>query len=360
MTTPGRGFRPSGRPAGRRAVLAGALATAATVLGTAASRAAAPPDGKALVTVDFATATPATSMSGFLNSIRYPDPPTAMIAPLQPRLWRSNDLRLHGDIRSWGARFEGPLSDGWSHPVGGNWAPPYEDFPKWEGFVRTIARETRGREIWWDIWNEPDSPGSWLGPRDLFFETWIRAARVLREELGPGTLVGGPSTTSFQPEFIEALLAKCLASQTQINFLAWHELEPWSDISLVAENIRLARRKFLNDPRWAALGLREIHIHEFLGEVDQYRPGELVAFLWFLESGGADAASRSCWSGACTDNSIDGIIDSVTRQPRADWWVHRFYAEGVNARVRWHAGERHVVAIARLPAIRGDGATRVG
>ena len=43
-----------------------------------------------------------------------------------------------------------------------NWKPPYENVAAWEAFVRQIAELSRGREIYWDIWNEPDTLGSGL------------------------------------------------------------------------------------------------------------------------------------------------------------------------------------------------------
>ena len=331
----------------RRGVLA--ACAAAAMLGPGPGAGAA--GKRAEVAAAFGSPAPVKSMSGFLNSIQYPNAPAAMIAPLQPRLWRSNDLRQYGNIRGWGARFEQPLSDAWGYPLEGNWTPPYADFAKWEEFVRAAAHRSKDMTIWWDIWNEPDTRGSWLGSRQQFCETWVRAANALREVLGPGTMVGGPSTSSFQPGYIEALLGTCMSAGTAIDFLAWHELEPWSDIALVASNLRLARSRFLDGPRFARLGLREIHIHEFIGEVDQYRPAELLAFLYFLESGGADAASRSCWARNCENNSIDGVVDPATAQPRADWWVHRLYAKGTQRRVPSHSEQAHVVAIAQaLPA----------
>ena len=168
---------------------------------------------------------------------------------------------------------------------------------------------------------------------------------MLVRTLGPGTKVGGPSTSSFQPEFFEAFLSSCLREKCPVDFLCWHELEPWSDIALVEKNIQRVRRDFVESPRFRALNLREIHVNEYIGEVDQYRPAELLAFLFYLERGGADYASRSCWGRHCEDNSIDGIIDAHTRQPRAPWWVHALYAAGCERRVRTGSDFEHVVAI---------------
>ena len=337
----------------RRAFSASALGAGVSALLPGRARAAAPDRVSAFV--DFSSQVACRSMNGFLNSIHYPDPPAERIRPLQPKLWRSNELKLHGAIRSWGAKFEGPLSDGWGYPLNGSWRPPHEHAAAWDAFVRRIAEQSRGKEIYWDIWNEPDTLGSWRGTRDAFFATWIRAAMILKETLGPDTKVGGPSASSFQPAFIEAFLSSCLRAGCEVNFLCWHELEPWSDIALVERNVRHARTEYVENPRFQALKLSEIHVNEYVGEVDQYRPAELLAFLFYLERGGADYAARSCWGRHCEDNSIDGIIDPRTGEPRAPWWVHALYAAGCDRRVRAGSDHGHVVVIGQgLPAGSGN------
>jgi len=311
--------------------------------------------------IDFSAPAPCRSMNGFLNSIHPEDPPAERIRHLAPALWRSNELRQHDAIRSWGAKFESVLSDGWGYPLEGSWKPPHEYPAAWDAFVRRIAEVTRGKEIYWDIWNEPDTRGSWRGPREAFFATWVRAAQILRQTLGPDTMIGGPSTSSFQPAFFDAFLTYCQSARCKVNFLCWHELEPWSDIALVARNARNARRDYVDTPRFRALGLTEIHVNEYVGEVDQYRPAELLAFLFYLEHGGADFASRSCWGRHCEDNSIDGIIDAATRQPRAAWWIHALYAAGCEHRVRSVSDYGHVVVIAQaLPAGSGQVQALIG
>jgi xylan 1,4-beta-xylosidase len=333
----------------RRAFSGLSVGAAASALLPEAPQAAAPDRVSAFV--DFTSPVACRSMNGFLNSIHHPNPPSPRITPLQPRLWRSNELKLHGAIRSWGAKFEGVLSDGWGYPLEGNWKPPHQNPAAWDAFVRRIAELTRGKEVYFDIWNEPDTLGSWQGPREAFFATWIRAAKLLKQTLGPDTRVGGPSTSSFQPAFFEAFFTSCLRAGCEVDFLCWHELEPSSDIALVERNLRYARQEYVDNPRFRALKLKEIHVNEYVGEVDQYRPAELLAFLFYLERGGADYAARSCWAPHCDDNSIDGLIDPRTQQPRAPWWVHAYYASGCDRRVRAGSDFGHVVVIGQaLPA----------
>jgi hypothetical protein len=192
--------KPASDGMARRAFSTRVLGAGASALLPRRAQSAAP--DRVSTFVDFSSRIASRSMSGFLNSIHHPNQLSERIGPLQPKLWRSNDLRPPGVSQSWGAKFEGALSGGWWYPLNGNWKPPYENVAAWEAFVRQIAELSRGREIYWDIWNEPDTLGSWRGTRDAFFATWIRAAEVFKATLGLDTKVG-PSSSSFQPAFLE-------------------------------------------------------------------------------------------------------------------------------------------------------------
>ena len=94
------------------------------------------------------------------------------------------------------------LSDLWGYPPSG-WegrGPPWRDLGAWERVVRRAARSLRGREVEWDVWNQPDNPAFWNGTREQFFAVYETAARALVDELGEGAVVGGPSTTKARPD----------------------------------------------------------------------------------------------------------------------------------------------------------------
>ena len=65
--------------------------------------------------------------------------------------------------------------------------------------MRDTARAQRGRPLMWDIWNEPDVRDFWRGGRRRLIRTYVVAARALREELGPGVVIGGPSISRYSP-----------------------------------------------------------------------------------------------------------------------------------------------------------------
>jgi hypothetical protein len=136
--------KPASDGMARRAFSTRVLGAGASALLPRRAQSAAP--DRVSTFVDFSSRIASRSMSGFLNSIHHPNQLSERIGPLQPKLWRSNDLRPPGVSQSWGAKFEGALSGGWWYPLNGNWKPPYENVAAWEAFVRQIAELSRGRE----------------------------------------------------------------------------------------------------------------------------------------------------------------------------------------------------------------------
>jgi xylan 1,4-beta-xylosidase len=274
--------------------------------------------------------------SGFIHSMSATEPPNGLVAPLRPRLWRS-DLRRAppGRVLALGARYEVVLSDLWGYPLN-DWhgrGPPWRDLGRWERFVRAVARANRGRPLIWDVWNEPNSPQYFGGGRENLVRVFEVAFRALREELGPETVIGGPSISTYDPVWLEDLVRCCDPS-----FLSWHEnLDPGAPISSIAEHLR--------DARAGPARGREIQVNESVGLADQYRPGEILGYLAALERG-ADYTARSCWGEKnCTPQSLDGLL-APGFVPRAAWWAYRWYAAGADARVEARAGDPRVAVLA--------------
>lgn len=319
----------------------------------------APPSAPVTVRVqaDVPVAQPA-SMNGFIHSLDGARPPDAMVAPLKPRLWRSDLLRAPVErARALGAEYEFVLSDLWGYPPTG-WAgrgPPWADLGKWERFVRRLARGNADMPIAWDIWNEPNNPAFWEGGAKRFFRVYAVANRVLNEELGPDVVIGGPSTSRYSPKWFTAFFESCVSAGCEIDFLAWHEnLRPEDQLASISEHLADGRSRFLEEPRFAALGLRQIQVNEYIGLEDRYLPGETVAYLAQLERGGADLAARSCWSDEeCSPPSLDGLL-ALDGSPRGTWWAHRWYADGLVGRVASESTDPGRVAVlANAPAAGG-------
>ncbi len=327
------------------------------LFGLICSRIAAAQTEAPTITVDFATQeTGVRSMSGFLHGMSTAKPADSMLRPLQPKLWRVGDLALYNRAIRMGARVQLIVSDTWGYPFqeGNTNRPPYEDYTKWENHVRRLAQNNKGKQIIWDIWNEPKGgvPPFWNGTREQLFQTYERAYRVLREELGPTAMIGGPSVADYDRDYIVAFLEYCRGRGLEVNFLSWHELlKADEDIPSVTSHLEDVRQNMINNPRYKSLNIREIHINEAVGWKNQYRPGDIVGYLYYLEKGRADAASKSCWpnfenSENCFNNSLDGLINPRTSEPRAAWWVYKLYADGFETRVRSSSTAPNVVALA--------------
>ena len=305
------------------------------------------------VTVDFGqSATGITSMSGFLHGIDPTKPPDSSVKPLQPKLWRVGRLDVYDRVIASGAEFQLLVSDLWgygSNPKG--W--PYQNYPAWEAFIRQLAQQNKGKKIIWDIWNEPDLKNPfWKGSREQFFETYKRAYKILRQELGPSAMIGGPSISTYNKEYLTAFLDYCKANKLEVNFLAWHELND-TIILFVDDHVFDAKRNYQQSPFYKELKLQKIYVNEIVGELAQYQPGEILGYLYNLEYAKADGACRACWDTTgskkvsnCFNNTLTGTVVPNTFEPRAAWWTYKAYADGVNSRVLSRSDNDRLVALA--------------
>ena len=277
------------------------------------------------------------NVSGFLHGIEADQPADSLVDPLRPGLWRLGKLTSYDRVKRSGARVVLVLSDTWGYPsYHGEHGWPPEDFAAWEATVRSLARTHRDKTLLWEIWNEPDAPEFWRGDFAGFLETYARAYRVLREELGPNALIGGPSLSRFDPALLDRFAAFCVARGCEANFLTWHELS--EDVSSLEGNLRSARARYIDGPSYTALRAGALHVNESVAQASQQRPGALVAIWYHLEHGGAAAGARSCWKDAheestCFNATLDGLLTPVKMEPTIAWWTQHAYAAGVGRRV---------------------------
>jgi hypothetical protein len=268
-----------------------------------------------------------------------------MIAPLRPALWRTGQLvpLIGPRATGFGARTMVVVSDFWGYPATGS-PPPYENWPAWESLVRDLARRFKGQPVIFDIWNEPDQGIFWLGTTAQFRETFRRAERVLREELGGAALVAGPSFSTWNESAVRAFLDDCARQGTRVDVLALHEFQLDGTLDAIARNLRAARH-LAGDRAYAPVGIREVQVPEVGAFGNWLQPGSVLASLYFLEQGGADAAARTCWGNDCWNNSLGGLL-TPAGQPRAAWWAFRAYASTLAGRVPSSTNQDRLVAFA--------------
>lgn len=321
----------------------------------------APPAARAghveTVRVDFAKPLERASLVGFVHGMDARTPSDDRITPLAPALWRGKLSYVpYGRVQDVGGRYTYILSDRWGYPSQGA-QPPYADYRKWESFVRRTARQSTRGWVVWDVWNEPDEEHFWQGTPEQLYETYRIAERVLREELGPDVMVTGPSTARFDRDWLVGLLEWCRSRACEVNVLAWHELSDGS-IPRLEDNVEAAR-ELMRSSRYAGQRIKEIHVNEAVGPRDQYRPGELLGYMHYLEAGGAHAAARACWiDGSGDDNCINdtlaGLLVPGSMEPRSVWWATKAYAEGVDSRRLTRFSDPHVVGLGSARTSEGE------
>jgi hypothetical protein len=306
---------------------------------------------QANVKVDFAVKQKSwKSMSGILHGISPTHPPKNNVEPLKPKLWRAGKLDIYQRVTEIGTQFQLVVSDTWSYSVNSS-RKPYENYNLWEVYVRKLAQENKDKQIIWDIWNEPNYSKFWQGTRDEFFETYKRAYKILRSELGPEAIIGGPSLTRYDKEYIKAFLDYCQVNNLEVNFLSWHELDD-ETITSIDDHLIDAQTSFFKNPTYKSLNLQKLYVNEIIGPYAQYKPGEIIGYFYYLEQGRADGACKACWSPLkkgemhnCLNKTLDGMLTPDTFEPRAAWWTYKAYADGFSSRVQSQSDNPLVVAL---------------
>lgn len=302
------------------------------------------------VSVDFSVPVPAKSASGFLLAVPFSEAEVARVRPLQPKFWRFTDAFVNGTLHRFPAVAQRlraafptitlnlilPIATwgfGSNPPVWQNWAG-------YEQFVRSTAQAYKNAALdaIFEVWNEPDYPDFWSGTRAQFFETYLRTSRILRAELGPQAIIAGPSFGFYDRAAIVDFLEYCLANGCEVNSLTWHALDD-SSVAALPARVQDARVSFLQNPRYAPLRMQRIDINEIVGPVYTYQPAGTLHHYQAFETSGAEGAAHACWNDSngtsgCYNSTIDGLLTPSTFQPRAAWWTHRAYVEGVAGRVQ--------------------------
>lgn len=189
------------------------------------------------------------------------------------------------------------LSDHWSYPVRG-WRPVG---PSWNqpqavcGLGAAIRPALQGpRPPIGTSGTGPDSR-SWDGTRERFYETFVVADGILREELGAEARIVGPSTTRWRLNWIEGLAEFCLERGCRFEAVSWHDLA--NDMHARCLGCRSGSRARVSCCPGRATGrsgVREFHVNEIVGQHIQFKPGAAVGYFSELDRARADVAIKSC------------------------------------------------------------------
>lgn len=331
----------------RHALGAGTVILAALAAALAGCGGGSPAAVPSTVAVDFARPIANKSMSGFLLAVNETTPPDSKILPLRPKFWRTGAYQtLYARTTGFGARFCVNCSDVWGYQVH---PAPFENYPAYADRMKKIVTDLNSRPAIYDLWNEPDTAQFWHGSRIQFFETFKVAHDAIRAEQ-PDAHIAGPSISAYNHDYIQDFLNYCLGKGIKLDVLTWHEFRDGASLPQISQSLQEARRDFVDNPAYAALGIKEIQINEAIGQSIQFKPGSSLAVLDQLERGGADASSHACWPDGkgsnCDNQSLDGLLTPKFRETRSAWWAYKAYADGAASRVASASDNPRVYALA--------------
>ena len=330
--------------------------------------------GPTEIEVDFGRPEAVPTLTGVLHGIAE-DTPADAVSGIRLAAWRGRGEHVHRAatfvanpvlVVSDDVRFDGS---------------PATDWAAYEAQVREIAR-VHGPSVLYDIWNEPDNPFFWpwwpgilfggAADTDEYLESFRRAHDVIRDELGDGALISGPSYTLLSERLIGSFMDYCLEHGLRVQVLSVHVLyHPDGSFPDVGRTLARLRARYIDDPTYEAVGVQEIHVNEY-GAPKQYgRPGSMLALIRTMEEAGVSQAMRATWGPASqftTDlqgylafaglasPAVDvdcSLCDSYLAdlltpdlRPRPIWWAYKHYADGSSSRVEAHSTLDELVPIA--------------
>lgn len=251
------------------------------------------------------------------------------------------------------------LSDMWSEGQGGRPATPWSDWAAYSRWVSATVRyvlSTGRRPTYWEVYNEPDSPGAYYPAAEagsvttgLVLQQFLAAYRAIKA-VDPGARVIGPSLSRLDAPYLAAFVAFAAAHGIRLAALTWHENGP---PSLIASDVAYARRLLSARPATAGV---PIDINEYGARALAEIPGWDVAYLSALTAARVDSAGRSCWSGGCWDASLDGLLTAAGR-PRPVYFARLAYAAmtgsmvatsssgGLSSLASWDPARRQLLAL---------------
>ena len=199
------------------------------------------------------------------------------------------------------------LGESIEHTKRKHYVHPPKDFHKWADICRHAVKHYN--EGWsdgfhygikyWEIWNEPENkPQMWTGTDDEYFEMYLVASKILKEEF-PHLKIGGPSIGAgfvktengweLSP-YAQQFLRFAKNNDAPLDFYSWHT---YTDQPMEYVDKAVVARKFLDEIQFTET---ELHLNEWnylpdndwgpMLNTDDPKRRE----AWFERIGGAEGA----------------------------------------------------------------------
>ena len=241
------------------------------------------------------------------------------------------------------------LSSLWKNYNNGTPPTPWSDWSAYTSWVTATVKTvvTSGEQVnYWEVYNEPGSNNGYYSSANFatvtpalleqqFLMTYqaIMAADASAAIIGPSlqhwsdypgeyTQAGSPAKQFDMVTFLDY----ANTNKLKLAAISWHEIDDTlgpnpSENTLLPANIEdhvaEARTLIAN---LANIGNPLIFINEYAMPELQPIPGWDVAYLSALTDAGVSYAGRACWSGACSEPSLDSLLDSSGDSPEPSYW----------------------------------------
>ena len=157
------------------------------------------------------------------------------------------------------AKFAIVVSDLWGYPP--SWTPPYTNWTAWDAHCSAIATASLAypNVVIFDIWNEPNGGGFWVGTFDQFMQTFSHCHDAIRSRI-PNAVISGPSVSAWSP-MVESFVQGCQNYSIVLDALSWHEFPDDAQIPSIATHLAEAMSLMQTYP---SVGIKEYHVNEII------------------------------------------------------------------------------------------------
>ena len=186
-----------------------------------------------------------------------------------------------------------------------------------------------GKDVRWELWNEPDYSGFWKGTQAQWLEMWKRGYQQVRAAL-PDAVIEGPSTAGGVGGWFTAFLDYVKTNNVVPDYIGWHEAgggDPVND-GKSAKSALSSR----------SINVANLDVSEYGSSSDQ-TAGHSAWYLARFERAGVDGL-RSNWGGGNGLYATMGGMVTSSWQPKGQWWVYKRYADQTGLQVAVTAGSQ--------------------
>ena len=207
----------------------------------------------------------------------------------------------------------------------------------WSGYTTFIdqlitdfkAAGMTGKDVRWELWNEPDYSGFWKGTQAQWLEMWKRGYQQVRAAL-PDAVIEGPSTAGGVGGWFTAFLDYVKTNNVVPDYIGWHEAgggDPVND-GKSAKSALSSR----------SISVSNLDVSEYGSSSDQ-TAGHTAWYIARFERAGVDGL-RSNWGGGNGLYATMGGMVTGSWQPKGQWWIYKRYADQTGLQATVTAGSQ--------------------